>query len=370
MYLLIFGTRPEAIKMAPLALELKKNKISFKICVTGQHIELLETVLDFFEIKADYNLSLMKKNQNLNSLSSRILFEIDKILDKLNPTLVFVHGDTTTAYISALAAFNRNIKVAHVEAGLRTNNIRSPFPEEFNRKSISMMADINFSPTTLNKKNLIKEGINKNKIFVTGNTVIDALKIGKAKLDSGKFSDSNISYLKNMLSYKKRTILLTAHRRENFGKPLINIFEGIKKLVEIFDDIQIIYPVHLNPNVYDIAHKFFKNIKDVRLIPPVDYPSLIFLLKESYFVITDSGGIQEEAPSFGKPVLVIRNESERIEAVTSGTVKLIGTDKNKLIDQSEKLLNDNIYYNNFRNLNNPYGDGNSCKKIISILNNE
>lgn len=370
MYLLIFGTRPEAIKMAPLALELKKNKISFKICITGQHIELLETVLDFFEIKADYNLSLMKKNQNLNSLSSRILSEIDKILEKLNPKLVFVHGDTTTAYISALAAFNRNIKVAHVEAGLRTNNIRSPFPEEFNRKSISMMADINFSPTTLNKKNLIKEGINKNKIFITGNTVIDALKIGKAKLDSGKFSDSNISFLKNILSFKKRTILLTAHRRENFGKPLINIFEGIKKLVEIFDDIQIIYPVHLNPNVYDIAHKFFNNIKGVHLISPVDYPSLIFLLKESYFVITDSGGIQEEAPSFGKPVLVIRNESERIEAVTSGTVKLIGTDKNKLIDESKKLLNDNIYYNNFRNLNNPYGDGNSCKKIISILNNE
>lgn len=370
MYLLIFGTRPEAIKMAPLALELKKNKISFKICVTGQHVELLESVFDFFEIKADYNLSLMKKNQTLNSLSARILFEIDKVLDKLNPSLVFVHGDTTTAFISALAAFNRGIKVAHVEAGLRTNNIRFPFPEEFNRKSISVMADINFSPTVLNKKNLIKEGIHKNKIFVTGNTVIDALKIGKAKLDCGEYSDSKITHLKNILSLKKRTILLTAHRRENFGKPLINVFNGIKKLIEINDDIQIIYPVHLNPNVYDVAHKFFKNINDVHLISPVDYPSLIFLLKESFFVITDSGGIQEEAPSFGKPVLVVRNESERMEAVATGTVKLIGTDQNKLIDECLKLLTDKIYYDSFRNIKNPYGEGNTCKKIISILKNE
>lgn len=370
MYLIVFGTRPEAIKMAPIILELKKNKIPHKVCVTGQHKELLDVVLDFFGIDVDFKLSLMKKNQGLNHLSSRILTEIDNILEIINPNMVIVHGDTTTAYISALAAFNRRVKIAHVEAGLRTNNIYSPFPEEFNRKSISVMADFHFSPTNSNKENLIKEGISKEKIFLTGNTVIDALKIGIKRLENKNFINENFIKISQLISKKKKTILLTAHRRENFGKPLEEIFNGIIEIIKSNLNVQIIYPVHPNPNVLNLANKMFNKIKNIHLVPPVDYPSLIFLLKESYFVITDSGGIQEEAPSFGKPVLVIRNESERMEAVKTGTVKLIGTNKINLISECSRLLNDLNYYKQFSNKTNPYGDGKSSKKIIKILENE
>lgn len=365
--LLCFGTRPEAIKMATLVHELKKNNyFEIKVCVTAQHRQMLDQVLDFFEIVPDYDLNLMKKNQSLNELSSRILASFDEVLNEFKPDLVLVHGDTTTSTMCALAAFHQNIKVGHVEAGLRTFHKLSPFPEEMNRVITSRIADYHFAPTVLSCQNLVDEKVALNTIIITGNTVIDSLFWTVSKLQIG-YSNLTIEQLIKQVDFKNKTVLITAHRRENFGAGFIEICEAIKTVALEYSNVNFLFPVHLNPNVQDPVYTILSGIKNVHLIAPLDYPTFVWVMKQSQIIITDSGGVQEEAPSLGIPVVVLRETTERPEAVEAGTVCLVGTSKSKIVNEVTRLLTDSMYYNQMSTAHNPYGDGNATTKIINFL---
>lgn len=366
--LIVFGTRPEAIKMAPLVKEFLKFEANFetKVCVTAQHREMLDQVLDFFNINPDYDLNLMKPGQNLHSLTADVINGIKPVLENFKPDYVFVHGDTSTSMSAAISAFYSQIKVCHVEAGLRTNNVMSPFPEELNRQITARIATFNFAPTITSYNNLLKENVSKASIVITGNTVIDALLIAQEKLKN--YEDDEIRSLKLILDEGKRIILVTGHRRENFGSGFINICNAIKQIAETFD-VVIIYPVHLNPNVQKPVIEILSGIENIHLIEPLSYPAFAWLMAQSYFIITDSGGVQEEAPSLGKPVLVMRENTERPEAVDAGTVKLVGTDAKKIFDEASKLLMSEAEYNFMSEAHNPYGDGLACSRIIRTLLN-
>jgi UDP-N-acetylglucosamine 2-epimerase (non-hydrolysing) len=367
--LFVFGTRPEAIKMAPLVKLFQQNSEKYEtlVCVTGQHREMLDQILTFFEIKPDYDLNLMKKNQNLNDLTAEIIVSIRSVLDKVLPKYVFVHGDTTTSMCTALASYYSSIKVCHVEAGLRTNNIYSPFPEEINRQITGRIAYLHFTPTELSKQNLIKENIVEDKIFITSNTVIDALLWAKNKLDT--YQDAEIINLNKIVDKSKKIILVTGHRRENFGDGFLDLCNALLKIAER-DDVQIIYPVHLNPNVQNPVYNLLSKNSNIKLIDPLGYPAFVWLMIESYMILTDSGGVQEEAPSLGKPVLVMRETTERPEAVIAGTVKLVGTNINNIIDNTFDLLDNDESYKIMGKIHNPYGDGNASVQILNIILNE
>jgi UDP-N-acetylglucosamine 2-epimerase (non-hydrolysing) len=366
--LLVFGTRPEAIKMAPLVKEFQKHDKYFhtEVCITAQHREMLDQVLTFFEIIPDYDLNLMRPGQNLYQLTADIIVGLKPVLDEFKPDIVLVHGDTTTSIAAALTAFYANARVGHVEAGLRTYNKYAPFPEEMNRQLTSRIADYNFAPTQRSKQNLLNEGIVDTSIMVTGNTVIDALLWAQEKLKT--YEDNEIHNLKQIIDSTKKILLVTGHRRENFGDGFFNICTAIKQLAEENKDLQIIYPVHLNPNVQKPVYDLLNNISNVQLITPLSYPAFVWLMSQSYLILTDSGGVQEEAPSFGKPVLVMRSVTERPEAVEAGTVKIVGTDKEKIVSSITSLLKEHSLYERMSMTHNPYGDGKACKRIIKFLN--
>lgn len=366
--LIVFGTRPEAIKMAPLVKAFKSNsEFITKVCITAQHREMLDQVLSFFEITPDYDLDLMKPNQNLYSLTSDIIISLKPVLEEFQPDFVYVHGDTTTTMAAGIAAFYSGAKVCHVEAGLRTFNKRSPFPEEVNRSIVGSVADFHFSPTIVSRENLLNENISKENILVTGNTVIDALNFSTNKVTSSDFIDKNIKQLENIINDSKRLILVTGHRRENHGQGFINICNALVKIARENKNVQIIYPVHLNPNVQKPVFELLQGIENIHLIDPLPYPSFVWLMNKSYLIITDSGGVQEEAPSLGKPVLVMRGTTERPEAVDAGTVILVGTDVEKIVNETTKLLQDKNRYLQMSKLHNPYGDGTSCEKIVEFI---
>lgn len=357
--IVVFGTRPEAIKMCPLIKEIKRRKnVNCIVCVTGQHREMLDQVLDVFKITPDFNFSIMKKNQTLYDITYLVMDGMKKVLKQEKPDVVLVHGDTTTTFAAALACFYEKIPVGHVEAGLRTYNIYSPFPEEFNRQAVDIVSSYYFAPTERSRQNLLKEGKDVSKIYVTGNTAIDALKTTvsrKCNLEWKSWSENT------------RLLLLTAHRRENLGKPLENIFEAIKEIVEKYDDVKVIYPIHYNPQVRECANKILGEEERVKLIDPLNVVEFHNLINISYMILTDSGGIQEEAPSLGKPVLVLRDTTERPEGVEAGTLKLVGTNKDRIRREVEKLLNDEVEYKKMSDMANPYGDGNASKRIVDIL---
>nr|WP_315255256.1 UDP-N-acetylglucosamine 2-epimerase (non-hydrolyzing) [uncultured Flavobacterium sp.] len=365
--LIIFGTRPEAIKMAPLVKEFQKNTNDFetKVCVTAQHREMLDQVLDFFKIVPDYDLDLMKANQNLYSLTSDIITELKTVLEDFKPDYVYVHGDTTTTMAASIAAFYSGAKICHVEAGLRTQNKRSPFPEEINRQVTGRIADFHFAPTTASRDNLLAENINPKSILVTGNTVIDALLESVSIVDV--VYNQEIEYLKKITDSSKKIILVTGHRRENHGEGFINICGALKDIALQHPDTQIIYPVHLNPNVKGPVYDILSNVSNIQLINPLAYPAFVWLMKKSYLIITDSGGVQEEAPSLGKPVLVMRDTTERPEAVDAGTVILVGTNKDKIVAEANQLLQNTEHYQHMSALHNPYGDGKACQRIAEFI---
>ncbi|MFV5688860.1 non-hydrolyzing UDP-N-acetylglucosamine 2-epimerase [Flavobacterium sp. ZT3R25] len=365
--LIIFGTRPEAIKMAPLVNEFKKHtdKFETRVCVTAQHREMLDQVLDFFEITPEYDLDLMKPNQNLFSLTSDIILGLKSVLEEFIPDYVYVHGDTTTTMAASIASFYSGAKICHVEAGLRTNNKYSPFPEEMNRQVTGRVADYHFAPTEQSKQNLLVENVNENFILITGNTVIDALLESTVKVNS--IENQEIEKLKSIVDKTKKLILVTGHRRENHGQGFINICEALKEIAINNRDVQIMYPVHLNPNVKGPVHEILGDISNINLIEPLAYPAFVWLMNQSYLIITDSGGVQEEAPSLGKPVLVMRDTTERPEAVEAGTVILVGTSKNSIISECNDLLNSPERYKKMTALHNPYGDGKACKRIIEFI---
>jgi UDP-N-acetylglucosamine 2-epimerase (non-hydrolysing) len=361
--LLCFGTRPEAIKMASLYHELQKSNFEVKVCVTAQHRHMLDQVLDFFEIIPDYDLDLMQANQTLNILSARILSTIDGVLTIEKPDLVLVHGDTTTSSMVALAAFHLGIKVGHVEAGLRTYNKQAPFPEEVNRQITSRLVDIHFTPTQQATQNLLNEGISPVSIVETGNTVIDALFWTISKIEANNYSHHEIEELKNTIPASKKIVLVTGHRRENFGEGMKNLCEALLKISER-DDVTIVYPVHLNPNVKDVVYELLSNKENIQLVAPVSYPAFVWLMQQSFLIVTDSGGIQEEAPSLGKPVLVTRTVSERPEGNEAGFSTLVGTDKNKIVNTIQDILDN---FRGFENSKNPYGNGNASQQIVDYL---
>lgn len=361
--LLCFGTRPEAIKMAPLYHELKKHPFfEVKVCVTAQHREMLDQVLDFFEVATDYDLDLMQPNQTLNGLSARILKGMDSVFAKYLPDLVLVHGDTTTSSIVALASFHYGIQVAHIEAGLRTYNKQAPFPEEMNRQLTSRIADFHFVPTPDAYQNLTQEHIAPASIFTVGNTVIDALFWAINKIEN-RYQNDSIAKLQTIIEPDKKMILVTGHRRENFGEGFQNLCEALSQLSER-DDVVIIYPVHLNPNVQEPVRQLLSGKKNIHLIAPAEYPVFIWLMQHAFLIISDSGGVQEEAPSLGKPVLVTRNVTERAEGVAKGFSVLVGTDPQKIVAEASKILDD---FNGFGALENPYGDGKACERISQVL---
>jgi len=357
----VFGTRPEAIKMAPVVMELAKNSDDFEniVCITAQHREMLDQVLALFKIKPDFDLNIMKHDQNLWSLTSDILLQMKEVFEKANPHLVLVHGDTTTALATSLSAFYAKIPIGHVEAGLRTFNKHYPFPEELNRVVADSVSSMFFAPTQKSVDNLLKENISQDKIYLTGNTVIDALfhTVNSHNIDIKEFN----------LDEKLKTILLTSHRRENFGEPLENICKAIKTLVERNNDIQVVYPVHLNPNVQKTVYGMLDGIDRIQLIKPLDYAPFASLMKHSYIILTDSGGVQEEAPSLGKPVFVLRDETERPEAVEHGTVKLVGSNSEKIINSVQELLDSKEKYEKMASATNPYGDGLATSRIIKAI---
>jgi UDP-N-acetylglucosamine 2-epimerase (non-hydrolysing) len=361
--LLCFGTRPEAIKMAPLYNELKKNNFDVKVCVTAQHREMLDQVLDFFQIIPDYDLDLMLPNQTLNGLSANILFKIDEVLIAVKPDLVLVHGDTTTSAMVALAAFHLGIKVGHVEAGLRTYNKQAPFPEEINRQFTSIIADVHFTPTAAATQNLLQEGILPAAIVETGNTVIDALLWTIDKIEDEHFSHLEIENLKKILPANKKIVLVTGHRRENFGEGFVNLCEALLSVSER-DDVAIVYPVHLNPNVKDVVYEKLSNKVNIYLVPPVSYPTFVWLMQHSFLIVTDSGGVQEEAPTLGKPVLVTRTVSERPEGVRDGFSIMVGTDATKIIKSVLAILDN---FEGFGNMQSPYGKGDASMQIVNYL---
>ncbi len=371
--LIVFGTRPEAIKMAPLvkAFGDYRDDFDMRVCVTAQHREMLDQVLDVFEITPDYDLNIMKTRQDLYDVTANVLLGMREVLEEFNPDIVLVHGDTTTTSATSLASFYQKIAVGHVEAGLRTGDIYSPWPEEVNREITGVLATYHFAPTVTSQNNLIKENKNPDNIIVTGNTVIDALfwaldKIKKNSLLQEKvitqISNSGYSIKKD-----RKFILVTGHRRENFGQGFINICKALKKLAIDNPTIDIVYPLHLNPNVQNPVNELLSDISNVYLINPLQYESFIYLMNLSYFIITDSGGVQEEAPSLAKPVLVMRNTTERPEAIDAGTVKLVGTNPAKIISEAQLLLNNPIEYEIMTQADNPYGDGNASIKIIKFL---
>ncbi len=368
----VFGTRPEAIKMAPVILSLRKEpEIESILCVTGQHREMLDQALEIFRIKPDIDLNLMTPNQNLASITSKILIAVTKVLKEVKPDFVLVHGDTTTAMATSLSAFYENIKVGHIEAGLRTFDLNSPFPEEFNRQFVGKIANLHFAPTLRNKKSLIDEGAKSNSVVVTGNTVIDSLLWVLNKIDSSlSKKQAVLAKLNAELNFnfqRDRFILITAHRRENVGKGITSICKTIKALAKGFPEIKFIFPLHLNPKFKTIILHNLNDEKNVHLTNPLDYEQFAFLLRSCFLVLTDSGGIQEEAPSLGKPVLVMRNKTERPEALDAGTVKLVGTDQNLIKKVFYELINDGKAYQYMTNTTNPYGDGNASLRITRAL---
>ncbi|TQR28643.1 UDP-N-acetylglucosamine 2-epimerase (non-hydrolyzing) [Campylobacter sp. MIT 99-7217] len=369
--LFVFGTRPEAIKIAPLIHKFKNDQAFVtKICVSAQHRQMLDQILSIFKIVPDYDLNAMKPNQTLFDLSSFILSKLNDVLDDFNPDLVFVHGDTTTAMIASMAAFYKQIKIAHVEAGLRTNKLYSPFPEEANRQIIGVLANYHFVPTQNAKENLLKENKNPENIIVVGNTVIDSLLFMKEELEKNSILKEQI--LKELARYyhfneERKIILVTGHRRENFGQGFQDLCKALKQLALNNENVDIIYPVHLNPNVHEVVNAMLKDIKNVFLIPPLRYEEFVYLMDKSYFIITDSGGIQEEAPSLSKPILVTRNDTERPEAVQAGSAKLVGTDTQKIVQEAQRLLEDTKEYEKMSKNVNPYGDGKASEKILEYL---
>lgn len=378
--MLVFGTRPEAIKMSPLVKEFQKHPDEFKtiVCVTAQHREMLDQVLHIFDIKPDYDLNIMKQGQDLYDVTSRVLLGMRDVLKEATPDVVLVHGDTTTSTAAALAAFYQQIPVGHIEAGLRTHDIYSPWPEEMNRQITGRVASYHFAPTPLSKENLLKENISPDKIFVTGNTVIDALHtvVEKIKKDSGlsvSLSEElkNAGYDTQRLSNGKKLVLITGHRRENFGDGFINMCRAIKSLTQKYPDVDFVYPMHLNPNVRRPIHEVFgedlSSLGNMFFIEPLEYLSFVFLMEKSTIVLTDSGGIQEEAPGIGKPVLVMRDTTERPEALSAGTVKLVGTDYDKIVKEVSLLIDDDAYYDKMSKAVNPYGDGLACGRVINKL---
>ena len=371
--MLVFGTRPEAIKMAPLvhALKAEPNQFELKICVTSQHREMLDQVLNIFNIKPDIDLNLMKKDQNLSNLTSLILNEMQKIFTKYQPDIVLVHGDTTTTLATSIAAFYASIPVGHIEAGLRTYDLKAPFPEEFNRQIIGKITKWHFAPTDLSQKNLLSEGVSKSSIIVTGNTVIDTLYWILNRIDKDEDHKKDIKNILNThLSFNwqnENFVLVTAHRRENFGDGFFKICSAIKKLALKYPKIYFVYPVHLNPNVSKPVNEILKGFDNIYLIKPLVYEPFVYLLKHSYLVLTDSGGIQEEAPSVGKPVLVMRESTERPEAVDAGTVEIVGSNQQRIIEGVSRLLNDKKHYQMMSRAHNPYGDGLACKRIVDFL---
>ena len=378
--LLVFGTRPEAIKMAPLVKELQKQKerIETVVCVTGQHREMLDQVLVIFDIKPDYDLNIMKRGQDLYDVTARVLTGMREVLKEIKPDIVLVHGDTTTSTAAALAAFYQQIPVGHVEAGLRTHNIYSPWPEEMNRLLTGRLATYHFSPTPLSRNNLIKESINDRNIIVTGNTVIDALYWVVDKIKNNKELDNELEsvlskagYDVNRLDNGKKLVLITGHRRENFGDGFINMCTAIKDLTVKYPNVDFVYPMHLNPNVRKPIHEVFgkdlSGLKNMFFIEPLEFLSFVYLMEKSSIVLTDSGGIQEEAPGLGKPVLVMRDTTERPEALDAGTVKLVGTDYNKIVNEVSSLIDDKTAYEKMSKAVNPYGDGLACRRIVNAL---
>ena len=378
--MLVFGTRPEAIKMCPLVKEFQKHSDIFKtlVCVTGQHREMLDQVLQIFDVVPDYDLNIMKQGQDLYDVTARVLTGMRDVLQEAKPDCVLVHGDTTTSTSAALAAFYQQIPVGHVEAGLRTHNIYSPWPEEMNRQLTGRIATYHFAPTPLSKGNLLKEGVKEDLVYVTGNTVIDALYmvVDKLKRDDilyGKEKEvlKKSGYDTDRLLSGRKLVLITGHRRENFGNGFINICEAIKYLNNKYTDVDFVYPMHLNPNVRKPIHEVFgkdlSNLGNMFFIEPLEYLSFVYLMEKSAIVLTDSGGIQEEAPGLGKPVLVMRNTTERPEALEAGTVKLVGTDYNKIVEEVSILVEDKSYYNKMSRAVNPYGDGFACSRIVSVL---
>lgn len=367
--LVVFGTRPEGIKMAPVVAALRREtSLDVKTCVTGQHREMLDQVLRLFDIKPDVDLAIMKSGQDLTDITSTILLKLRNVLAQIKPAIILVHGDTSTTFAASLAAFYARIPVAHVEAGLRTHNKYSPFPEEINRKLTAGLTDIHFAPTENAKSNLIAEGILETSIHVTGNTVIDALMETVKRIEASKELDNSLHREFDFLETSKKTILVTGHRRENFGQGIKDI---CRALIEISQrkDVQIVYPVHPNPNIQKPVEELLSQYPNIHLIPPRDYLPFIHLLKRSYIILTDSGGIQEEAPSLGKPVLVMRDTTERPEAVLAGTVKLVGTSTDLIVKHATQLLDDPVLYESFSRKNNPYGDGQASKRIASVVSN-
>jgi UDP-N-acetylglucosamine 2-epimerase (non-hydrolysing) len=360
-FLLIFGTRPEAIKLAPLAKTLKEIG-EVVVCVTGQHREMLDQVLDFFSIRPNYDLNIMKKNQSLFGVTATSLLLMEKVIDDACPDVIIVQGDTTTAFIGALAGFYKQVKVAHIEAGLRSFNKYSPFPEEINRSLVGRLADYHFAPTEKARKNLLDENVNGKNIFVVGNTVIDALFLGMDIIN--KYESRYLNRF-HYLDPSKKLILVTGHRRESFGRPFGQICRALKEIAK--EDVEIVYPVHLNPNVTGSVYPMLGGVGNIHLTEPVDYPSLIWLMSRSYLVLTDSGGIQEEAPSLGKPVLVMRNVTERTEGIEAGTAVLVGTDRAKIVESTRKLLHNRRAYEKMSKRRNPYGDGTAASQIRDVL---
>lgn len=356
----IFGTRPEAIKMAPLVKELEsRNEIESIVCVTAQHREMLDQVLDTFKIKPDYDLNIMKQEQTLGDITIRALTGLEEVIKDSKPDIVLVHGDTTTTFAGALAAFYNQVAIGHVEAGLRTNDKYSPFPEEMNRQMVDCMTDMYFAPTELSKANLLKENIEEDKIYVTGNTAIDAM----ATTVDKNYTNPELDWIKP----NEKMILLTAHRRENLGEPMRHIFKAIKRIVEEFSDVKIIYPIHMNPKVREVANEIFEGMDRVHLIEPLEVFDFHNFQNKSYLILTDSGGVQEEAPSLGKPVLVLRDTTERPEGITAGTLKLVGTDEEAIYNETKKLLTNKEEYNKMAHASNPYGDGHACKRIVDAI---
>lgn len=377
--LLVFGTRPEAIKMAPLVKKFQEDsEFQTIVCVTAQHRKMLDQVLDIFDIKPDYDLNIMKQGQDLYDITSRVLLGLRDVLNEINPDVVLVHGDTTTSTAAALAAFYKQIPVAHVEAGLRTNNIYSPWPEEMNRRITGRIATYHLAPTELSRQNLLKENVDNQNIIITGNTVIDALLwvVNKIKSDANladtlQININNNGYDIDRIEDKRKLVLITGHRRENFGEGFRNICNAIKTLSIKYPDVDFVYPMHLNPNVRKPIAEIFGNDKDKSgntfFIEPLDYLNFVFLMEKADIILTDSGGIQEEAPSLGKPVLVMRDNTERPEALEAGTVKLVGTDYDKIVNEVSQLLDNEEAYNKMSKAVNPYGDGSACKRIVDFL---
>ena len=357
--MVVFGTRPEAIKMCPLVNELKKRKeLQTVVCVTGQHRQMLDMVLEAFEIIPDYNLSIMKDKQTLFDVTTNILNRIKDVLEKEKPNVVLVHGDTSTTFVTALACFYLQIPVGHVEAGLRTYNIYSPYPEEFNRQAVSIISKFNFAPTELSKENLLKEGKDPTSIYVTGNTAIDALKTTIRE---------NYTHPELEWADGSRLIMITAHRRENLGEPMQHMFKAIRRVMDEHPDVKAIYPIHMNPVVREIANEYLDNDDRIHIIEPLDVLDFHNFLNRSYLILTDSGGIQEEAPSLGKPVLVMRDTTERPEGIVAGTLKLVGTKEETIYNEFSRLLSDREEYDAMSKASNPYGDGHACERIADIL---